>query len=552
MANPLSNYVGNAGLGVGGNADIPVVGDNNLNVINNTVRDIQLLDNQKNMQMFQQKIQDRDNLTNLLLQNQVPPGEIEPQYQKYYDEASKKVQDEFDSWKGNFNDTKGFQKYIGAVKDLQHVATHSRTNTEQLKQLQQQQAAETLPTKKKAIGDWIDRQKKQDFWNPVNPYQQMHDLNMDTFKGFVQDFTAQERDKTNPTVLNDTSYVDFDDILRKSRSAYINDLDKANDIQQLYDKFSAYDQPQLTKTLDAMDGQIDKYNQQRGFQEGQKGFVPHVNRAVVSGTTMIKEPMTDFAAKYALANQEKFATRTPKFDFKMMEALRKNADLGLKQKDLARKWFDSNTKRLMANLKSRSLDQADDATKQFSQVWDTIGGRVQLPESGNQAFNAGLGFKVDANTLPEGFQYTQGINEKGQPIRLIPKDAEEVLDNKKKVIGYKGGHYDVEYFVPKGATLAGKRKADKDYNLSQDDMYHMYERSGFKGTFKDFVQSKFNNKEIDYKLEGANGKADRVSSFISQMAAGNKATKKGQESPFSSNEEDLIQQDEPPDNTPPE
>jgi len=533
-------YQGNAGLGQGANANIPVSIPNDLKVVNDTARDIMLVDNERNMKIFQQKVADRDNLTDMILKDQVPRGDILPEYDGYYKAASKKVQDAFDSWGGNPNDIKGYGNYKNAVKDLKDVSAHALTNTTEIQKLRQQQAKESLPERKAKIGEYIDGQMKQDFWNPVNPYQQLHDFNIDDITSGVNKFSKVSQDPKNPLLQYDESYVDFDNILQTKRNQFLNDADAADSMQQFYTKLQQYSQPQLKKALDAMDGQIDKYNNERGFKEGEKGFVPHVQRAELNGSTVLKEPITDFSAKYALANQEQFSTKTPKFNKAM-------ADYKNKQDKLSVDWYNAKTKRLLEGLKGRQLDLMDDDAKNYSQTWDNILGNVKFPAAtdwNTRVENQGV-FSIDASNLPEGAQYLNGIDAKGQPIRLIPKDAKEILDpTGKKVTGYEGGYYKTDFFVPKGAMLKDRNgnlvKMDKDYQLTPDELYKTYQKSHFKGTMEDFIKQKFGNKELDYQLEGKNGKANRVSSYIAQKALGNKVTKKGQASPFTDDEIDLM------------
>src|SRR4029078_6200956 len=98
MADLLS-YQGNAGLGVGSNPQIPVVADKtNLDTINQTGRDIMLLDNERNIKIFQQKIKDRDELAKMILEDQVSTGDILPEYQPHFDKAKKAVEESFYKW----------------------------------------------------------------------------------------------------------------------------------------------------------------------------------------------------------------------------------------------------------------------------------------------------------------------------------------------------------------------------------------------------------------------------------------------------------------------
>lgn len=314
MAVSLTNYVGNAGLGTGA-SDVPVTASNpNLDIINNTIRDVLLLDNQKNIQLFQNKIRDRDRLNEMIMQNQISAGDILPEYRKHFDEAEKQVEKTFLSWNGNFNDKEGYRKYQSAITDLKDIATHAQAKTLSMKELEKQKSKEILPRKQAELQQWIDRQKAEPFWNPVTPYQQLHDFAIDDILSGVKEFKSSVTDFNDPTGSYDLTYVDFNDILRNKRNQYVNDQDAADSMDQFFDKIQRLAPQQLVPALDAIDSQIDKYNTDRGFAPGQRGYVSKVNRASVNGRTLIQEPKAEFAAKYALANQGIFTTKTPKFD----------------------------------------------------------------------------------------------------------------------------------------------------------------------------------------------------------------------------------------------
>src|SRR5688572_32637737 len=110
MAVGLTNYTGNAGLGVG-SSDIPVTPANpNLDMINNTIRDVMLLDNQRNVQLWQQKVKGRDNLLEMIMKNQVSSGDILPEYRAHFDKAEKQAEDAFSKCGGKLNYKEGYRK----------------------------------------------------------------------------------------------------------------------------------------------------------------------------------------------------------------------------------------------------------------------------------------------------------------------------------------------------------------------------------------------------------------------------------------------------------
>jgi hypothetical protein len=57
-----------------------------------------------------------------------------------------------------------------------------------------------------------------------------------------------------------------------------------------------------------------KYNQERGLQPGMKGYVDPIQTVPKEGRLLINEPKMTLAAKWALASQQQFTTRTPNFN----------------------------------------------------------------------------------------------------------------------------------------------------------------------------------------------------------------------------------------------
>lgn len=172
----LINYSGNPQLGLGSNSDVPAIGNNeSLSVINNAMRDIMMLNNEKNVRLYNQKIADRDNLNNQIINNQVATGTINPEDQKYVDEANKRMQDAFVKWGGDFNNTSGFRNYQQAAQQYKDVVKQGQTNYAGLAALRQTGAGFTLDKDKNDFKKFYEGQLKKGFWNPVTPYQKLHD-----------------------------------------------------------------------------------------------------------------------------------------------------------------------------------------------------------------------------------------------------------------------------------------------------------------------------------------------------------------------------------------
>jgi hypothetical protein len=560
----LLSYHGDAGLGLGSNPDINVpVADNR--VINDTMRNIMLLDNEKNMKLWQQKVKDRDQLEALILNNQISTGEIDPKDQKYFDNQKAAVEKAYDAWGGNFNDTSGFRKYQAAVTGLQDTATHAQTRWAGLKKLQQERSQQTLPSKIKAYDNWIDQESKKPFGSQIVPYQQLHDFSIDDINSGVTPIKTSIIDPNNP-ISYDVSTVDYQDILKNKRNDYLNDMDKADSMDQFTDKLMKYNQPQLQKTLATMDAKIAQYNQDRGFKEGDQGFVSPVKvHKNDDGSVIIAEPKTDLAAKWALANQEQFITKTPKFNKDILKGQYDRARLGLeadRNKILAAKVgveqqkATAYVKHLNAATK-KITDQAQaegtDIFKEYNSFIDNLKPQGITLKSTDTGQPTGKQFDaIFMDQMPAGFQYINGpvVDSKGKVSagKLIPFRTSDVKDEKtKENIGRP--YYIPEYVYP----ATGERL---DLGKMPSEMQEGYDAAKkATGMSKaDYVKILLKKGILELQLKGKNGTANYTSLAQSAKLINNQTAKKGQENVM--NTEDVnpnaIDQTEQELSTPPE
>lgn len=539
----ILNYRGDADLGLGSNPGIPAIANTNLKVISDTARDVMLLNNERNILQWKQKVSDRDKLNELVLQNQVDPGEIKKEYQPYFDRAKSDVEKEYIKWGGNMNDTEGFRKYQDKVGMLKDLTAHARVKTLGLQALQQQAAKETLPWKKQKIQDFIDQQNKKGFWDQVDPYQELYSFNIDPINKLYKTGTTLTRSPDGVTTYEDT-YGDYAQTLKNAQNEFVNQGETAEDMQQWYQHFDAYDPTQKRKTIEAVNGQLQKYNQERGLVQGQDGYVDPLKILADPqnpGNMRLAEPIQDFSAKWAVSQQEKFLTRTPKIDYKLLAAgtarERANVDAAYKNTmaataNMKAKAYVDNMKSL---IKSRNPTEADNQldelyTRNLLQQPSLIEGL-----GGNKVRLANIPAE---NSLPvftiKGKMPEQLIPIDGTPIYDKYDDAKKTKPSKgAKVLYYQGGHYQPIY------RYNGKKI---DTPAIQDIYAKFKQQQGdkWKGGIDDFIKLAIQNKKFDILMKGANGTTDQELSRAAQRAISNADTKKGQEGIFSPPPEDLV------------
>lgn len=537
MAINLLSYTGDAALGLGSNPGIPTTATKtDLDTINNTIRDVMLLDNQRNVQLWQQKVKDRDAVLEQIMQNQVSSGDILPEYRKYFDEAEKNAERAFTKWGGNLNDKNGYREYQAAVQDLKDVAATAQSKTIGIRNLEKEKAAQILPRKQGEYQKWIEQQKSQPFWNPVIPYQQLHDFAIDDILSGVNEFKSEGVDPNNPLYKVDQTYVDYADVLKNKRNQYINDMDAADSIDQFFDKVQRYDPAQLGNTIDALNKQLQKYNTDRNLEPGMRGYVEDIKVEPVQGRLLIKEPKTDFAAKYALANRQQFVTRTPRFDKDLAKFAIDKERLGIQAKklgiDAAKagayiRNLDAKTRKFIANEQATGTDVA----KLYEDFVNTMQPQsIEIthykPEKDTKGKNlVDRKERIDAvfmDKLPQGYQYING------PIVTVDKNGKptgKITVGKLEPFTEKSGR---PYYIPRYVNSANGDEVSTNSPFFQS-TYKVWKSQGYQGSPEDMVKTLLRNGALEMTLRGKNGAANYTSMSQSAKTMNAAATTKGEE-----------------------
>lgn len=182
----ILSYQGNAGLGAGASS-IPVINpDANLNIINDAAKNIQYLNHDNNIKLYDQKIKDRDTTLALLHAGQISAGDINEADRPYYETARQNVQKAFDDMinKGGINNQDAYKNYLDKVTDLNNITTNAQSRNIELKKLQQERSQQALPEDKAAYDNHIKAQQQKSFWQPIDPFQKAfnYDINSSTAK----------------------------------------------------------------------------------------------------------------------------------------------------------------------------------------------------------------------------------------------------------------------------------------------------------------------------------------------------------------------------------
>lgn len=532
MPENLLSYQGNAGLGLGSNPNIPAIGKEDFDNIEQAARDISLQDNQWNVLKYQQKQKDQAAFREAVDNGQISQGEILPEYQPVFDAAKKRVTD-FYQKNGDklISDPNLYRQYQTLITDAKDVATHAQVNTNTIKRLQKQKADETIPFKQAQIQKHIDAQingTKSDFWNQAQEYQKLHELNIADISGVSPAAIVKtvRQDPNNPLTSYDRSVVDYDQILKEKYNDFVNDTtgEKADSQSKFYQKMQDKPVLELGQTLNSMDAQIDRYNKARGFKEGMPGFVSPIKRAAVGGRLLIQESIPDFTAKYALTSQPQFVNEVAKTDYK----------LGTLQVAQQRADTDAAYKRIMAGNSSQRVRLYGEHLRQQA-------AKAKSPAEQDDFHN-----EMYNKILTEQPSLITGDGKGKFHFSKIPYDGSlpvYTFDGKNSVL-----------LPPVGGSIINKKQVGGEYTpqykidgkpLSQQDLVNIYvpykEGMGkdWNGSLDDFLKMMIQKKRIDFSIKGQ-GIVDRKLNTAAQRVITNKNTKKGQEGIFEPEADEQI------------
>lgn len=523
----LTTYHGDPGLASGSNPQIPVGANVDLDLLNKTGDHLLALNAAKNKDIFDQKVKERDKLLQSIHSGDLKVGDLLEKDTPLVRQGLDKLDQAWGSMiKKGPNDIDAQLEYKKALRDATETVSQAQGRKVFYDQESQALAGEALPRKQEARRKNLQNVIDGGFWKDLTPYQQTQDLDINgSILSTAANITEQIHDPNNPLIKGKRTTFDYDKTLESNNDNFLNDVNKRYDQQQLMSAIQSLDPQSFQQNVGAMNNRIKDYNELKGLQPGQPGYVAPIQFEVdpQTGQPMIKEKLPDFAAKYTLAHQKPFNQVETEFDEKTgkylidkqkadTDAVYKRAMAGIAGMK-ARAYVD-NVKQQMSLRKTKQEqdDFLDELwTRNFTNQKSLIEGRKE----GN--FNLK---NINADeSLPV---YTI---ENGSPKQLIPIGAKPIKDNKGNIKYYQGGHYDTQYMFGDNPITA----------QSMTDIYdNMKKQQGskWKGGFDDFLKLAIKNGKFRVTLKGDNGTSDEELSRAAQQLISNKGTKKGQTGVF--------------------
>jgi hypothetical protein len=534
----VTEYRGDAGLGVGSNADIPVTTNKDLDLINQTARDIYINNTSRNQQLFQQKLADRDKLLAAIDSGDIKTGDLLDQDMPLVKEGLEKLDQAFENRvKKGINDLDAAREYKKALRDAQDRVTQAQGRKLFYDAESGEIGKETLPRKQEARKKNLDSVIGGGFWKDIQPYQQTQDLDINgSILSTAANITEQFQDPKNPLLKGKRTMFDYDKTLDSNVDNFLNDANKRYDQQQLMGSIQSLDPQTFVKHLQAINSRIKEYNTLKGVGPGNPGYVEDVKFEVnpQTGQPMINEKAPDFAAKYTLSRQKPFGASETVFDDKMGAYLvnKQKADTDAFYKRAMAAAAGTKARAYSENVKQQmALRKGQQEKDEFlDELWTrNFTNQKSLIESKGENKFYLKDIKAD-ESLPI---YTI---ENGAAKQLIAIGAKPVYDkDEKKILYYEGGHFEPQYMM-------------NDKQIPAQDITGIYENmkrqqgSNWKGGFDDFLKMAVKNGKLRVTLKGVNGTSDEELSRAAQQLISNKGSKKGQTGVFDNNDD--VPQDE--------
>jgi hypothetical protein len=310
-------------------------------------------------------------------------------------------------------------------------------------------------------------------------------------------------------------------------------------MREFFGQVEKYDPIQKKRFVESLNGQLEKYNQERGLLPGQNGYADPIEMVPgPDGVYRIKADPATFSAKYSLAQQEKFTSRTPVFNKDIATYGLNKEKVAIQLKKLGidaekagayARNLDAKTKKLL----SENKDVSTNVEQQYNGFVDNIKlGGIAVTDKKSKKETG----KLDAvflSDLPESYQYINGPM-LGMKTTIVGKGSEQKVVSTptgKVTVGKLEPFKDIdgkEYYIPKYVDPKSGSKVSLN-----DDAYRSkfkeWKKNGYIGDFDDYIKAMLKQGAIEMVLQGENGTVNYTTLSQSARTINNMGSKKGQE-----------------------
>lgn len=433
----LTDYTGVADLGLGANADIPVSYGEELDVINKTASQVQLMRAAMNKQMFDQRVADRDNMIKAIDEGKIKVGDILKQDDPVVNKSLDDVTEAYASMMkgGGLNNIDLVRKYKDAVQKAKSTVTQAQTRFTNITNDRNRLAKETNPLKRERIRKALSQYEQSDFWSDYTPAQDFQDLNMDQIVKMATPTTTEYVDpKDKLKKIKETKHS-FDNVLKRANEEYLEDVPRENQ-RILLEQLQSLDPKTAVRALDAYNKQLQRYSQETGDNPVKIEY-----EVGPDGRVLIAETLPDLAAKVALASQPQYLSRSSEVDkgaldvAELSERQRHNkATEALDRSKLSIDWAKFNYAKDEDKFGAATVinEAKDIIAKGVETVVERGGRRVKVLRIGDPTLLKNFGnIDKDGNVtnVPDAIQYDRGTDQ----VKLIYYSDTQTASGKNQI-----------------------------------------------------------------------------------------------------------------------
>lgn len=503
----IINYRGDANLALGGGAGLNVWGETDSSGISATAREVALNAFNRNMLLYQKRINDREQVRKLVDNDEITLDNILEQNRPYVEEKIKAARQYFyDNVETLMDDDKKYREYKALLADAKNAAKQANTNYLLYDGEQDELKKVTNPYDANKRKGFLNSQLEKIKGNPnayIDPYVPISNWSPDNV-AFAPVYGGATEKRVGDNIVSEQRMD-----TQRTLAAYGNKYMQ----REVTHQFVQYvdDVMQEPKRIEAVNRKLAEINQQLGL----------TGANVLKPISAMDRPY-EVAAKIAMADnppilsRQAYAKEQVQDDIeraRLAEQGRHNrateADARAGRAE-ARRWHD---------FRMQPTDKQDGTEKAITGVWGYIQNKItSRPEKGKMVNGGRL--VINASDLPQGYKEIGGVitNENG-------KEVNSVLQPHTTSTGEK--IFDTEFYNTKTRS-----------KIDPMDMVGFYEKekreAGFTGSYDAYVRALLENGFMDMELVGDGGtRATFGSALQSARLTSNRAGTKGETPVFS-------------------
>lgn len=302
----ILSYQGSGGLG--SNADIPVSPAKDLDVVNQSIRDVALRSAQKNMMLYQEKVKQRDKMFEMLANDEIKVGDHLERDNARVKSAMEDMDVAFHDWMKEPNNLDKAHNYQKVKRNANDVALQANAR----KLYFDKESADSKNDRIPSIAEKRNQHLESvlsNFDGDLTPFQPFNTFNPDLINGLARSQTIELPDDVKkPYQKGKRTFVDYGDTLQRAGQQFLNP-DASYNQRLLHDTLLEMPTPEFADTIKGVNAKLTEHNKKRGIVDPSdpsyaKPIIPIRDKQ--TGKWNFTESLPELAAKFSLAQQANF------------------------------------------------------------------------------------------------------------------------------------------------------------------------------------------------------------------------------------------------------